>query len=108
MPLDQCHICIRLQFFCPCAIYMCVSVATRTYKCDDLYPICSKLQQRVPVGPYYACSYTVGLSTGIIPRFAVLNTEKIATLLSWKWDHSGHFFLLVCQSLEKKLQTKTN
>ena len=45
---------------------------------------------RVPaciVWLFYACSYTVALSPGIIPIFAVLHTEKLAfqwaTLLSW-------------------------
>ena len=37
---------------------------------------------------YYACSYTVAFSPGVIPSFVLLHTEKLAfqctTLLSWE------------------------
>ena len=72
---------MRLQSFPP----------MRTYGRDDLYPICTKLHFMEPaciVWLYYAYSYTVALSPGTIPSFAVLHTEKLAfqcaTLLSWK------------------------
>ena len=60
---------------------------------DDLYPISSKLQYMVPgiVWLYYACSYTVALSPGMIPSFAV--KSLLFSVLS--------FFCLVCRSLEK-------
>ena len=60
-------------------------MATRTYERDDLYPICSKLLDRVPaciVWLYYACSYTVGISSGRIPSFAVLHTEDCFSVCS--------------------------
>ena len=68
---------------------------------------------------YNACSYTVALSPGTIPSFAVLHTEKLAfqcaTLLSWEQGQAMNlavlwgdfrtiffFFCLLCWSLEKK------
>ena len=49
---------------------------------------------------YYACSYTVALSSGLIPSFAVLHIEKLAfqcaTLLNWSnlsvLCHNNFFF----------------
>ena len=84
-------------------------MVTRTYVHDDLYPIRSKWQYREPaciVWLYYACSYTVAISPGTIPSFAVLHTEKLAfqyaTLLSWECDDFRTFFFLHSVSVSRK------
>ena len=62
-----------------------MGVATRTYECDELYSICSKLQYS---NALYGSTMHVALSPGAIPRFAELHTEKLAfqcvALLSWE------------------------
>ena len=68
---------IHLQSFTPTR-YVSGRGHAHTYKGDDLYPICSKLQCREPACIYYTCSYTVAISPGIILSFAVLHTEKLA------------------------------
>ena len=49
-----------------------VGVVTRTYERDYLYPICSKLQYRMPDCILW---HTIALFLGIIPSFTVLHTE---------------------------------
>ena len=73
------------------------------------------LLYRAPAGIvwlYYACSYTVALSPGTIPSFAVLHTAfQCATLLSWEHNLAVLYcvvifrqslFCLACRFLEKK------
>ena len=104
---------------CFCQQAMWVGMAMCTYKRDNVYPISSIVQYREPgciMWLYYACNYTVAISPGLIPSFAVLQTEKqvfqCAALQSWAegqgYKSSCDYvvisgFCLVCWSLEKKI-----